>query len=598
MLLGRFRLALAVGMCVIAAGAWPAAAAADPASSSSGWQVDAEHSGYLYGAGVAPPLTAVWADHFDAWSTSLSLGDDQVYAFVDTPQAGDQYAQYLEAINLANGAVDWTQTFGGDVLGGPYYTTVADGEVLAAYDWRDPQSAIGYLQVSAFNESTGQELWTTRVPDQSDPTPPIVHDGVLYMEGDGVGGNVYAINVATGAPVWESAQLVSGFPVVWAGNALVMGTECPFAIGFNPADGSVLWPSNDDCDSGGSPMASSDGTHVWVDESFVTDTGYIYDPSTGAQTGTFTGNAPAFGYGEAVQNEGNYGGSENTTIRAFDPNTMNTLWTFTEPAYQYPGNGDYYQGSQPLLADGSVFAEGPAGQVWALSPCTGAVQWQSQVDPAPGGPEPLDSLVAGDGYLVVPSAGGLTGFKGSGTPATVPDCQSSTSAGSGTGGGTGSGSGTGSGAGSGTGGVPGPASAAPQPSVSPSFTPEGVAATPVAPAAATQPVQQRAVVALRLLAARCVLDGTHSRGTTCTVRLRAAVPGRLTMRLMRRVRTLTTRVLQLRRPRQLRLTAEMSGPNRPATVKLVVSLRPGARQAGLGPPAEGSTELTAEVRSR
>jgi hypothetical protein len=84
-------------------------------------------------------------------------------------------------------------------------------------------------------------------------------------------------------------------------------------------------------------------------------------------------------------------------------------------------------GSAPLLADGSVFAEGPEGQVWALDPCTGTVQGQSQVAaPAEMVYQPLKSLAAGDGYLVVPTENGLTAFKGSGTPAAVPDCATGT----------------------------------------------------------------------------------------------------------------------------------------------------------------------------
>jgi outer membrane protein assembly factor BamB len=163
-------------------------------------------------------------------------------------------------------------------------------------------------------------------------------------------------------------------------------------------------------------LSSFDGKHVWGED--WSQAGRVYAPGTGQVIKRFSGDAPAFGYDEAVQAVPNAHGV--LTLRAFAPGSMAAHWTFAEP-----GAASNPPGSMPLLADGYVFAEGSSGTVWALAPCTGSVAWQGATgSPASdGGVEPLPGLSAGGGYLVVPTQTGVAAFRGSGKPTgSAPSC--------------------------------------------------------------------------------------------------------------------------------------------------------------------------------
>jgi outer membrane protein assembly factor BamB len=131
-----------------------------------------------------------------------------------TPSGGLVYIGNLEgtlyALDLATGAVRWSSSLpaGGAISGAP---AVVDGRVFAGY-------STGRLR--AFKARTGKLLWTVR-----DMGPvlgaPAVHDGVVFAGG---GGNLYAIEAATGKQVWavpagpapvaSSAAVANGFVFV------------------------------------------------------------------------------------------------------------------------------------------------------------------------------------------------------------------------------------------------------------------------------------------------------------------------------------------------------------------------------------------------
>jgi hypothetical protein len=345
--------------------------------------------------------------------------------------------------------------------------------------------------------------------------PPIAHDGVLYVDAEGFGGAAYAIDDLTGAQLWSTPLFVGNAPV-WANGTVVIAGQCELSYGLEPSNGTILWQDSNGCDGGGTLMASFDGARVWSDFSNGYN-GVFYDPSNGAISGSFSGFSPAFGYGEAVQ-ESDGDTRQPTILRALDPTTMSILWTFNEPTNAAPPD----VGSEPLLADGSVFAEGPEGQVWAFAPCTGQVAWHGQVDPPPqsGWFEPLNSLAAGDGYLVVPSLHGLTAFKGSGTPSSVPDCTGAPT------GPTAGNGGTGNTQSAGSSGAPAPPTQGPA----------------VAPASTTTTAKRPSVPGqvLRLTRIRCHHHANRSASTTCPLWVRTGATGRLLVRLFSGKRILAT----------------------------------------------------------
>jgi outer membrane protein assembly factor BamB len=508
---GRSSCRLGVIGCLCAGALALPATAAGAATTSAGWQVDAEHSGYLYGAGVAPPLHQAWADDLDLFETSAAIDNGRVFALAGQPVPGSNVTQMnVDGIDLATGRVAWSQEVDPNANGG--YVNVDDGVVLTTVAYLNQEGGDNqeWVQVSGFDESTGTQLWTMTLPGNVWlPSPPIAHDGVLYIDAEGLGGAVYAIDDRTGAQLWSTPEFVGNAPV-WANGTLVIAGQCELSYGIDPTNGAIRWQDSNGCDGGGTLMASFDGTRVWGDFANQYD-GVFYDPATGAISGSFSGFSPAFGYGEAVQ-ESDGDTRQPTILRALNPATMSTLWTFSEPMNAPPPD----VGSEPLLADGSVFAEGPEGQVWAFAPCTGHVTWQGQVDPPPqsGWFEPLNSLAAGDGYLVVPSLDGLTAFKGSGTPASVPDCTGSPTVPM-------------------TGSPPGTETAPPAGTSGPPAPPPQAAA--VAPASTTTATAKRTFShqrALWLRRIRCHSRGTRSAATSCIVWIRTSRTGRLLVRLL------------------------------------------------------------------
>lgn len=172
--------------------------------------------------------------------------------------------------------------------------------------------------------------------------------------------------------------------------------------------------------------------------------------------------------------------------------------------------------------------------------------------------------------MVVPSAGSLTGFKGSGTPATVPDCQATTGSGGGTGSGSGSGSGSDSAGGAG--------SVAGQTSGDGSVTSTASTSAPVLPAANTLPAKHRGPLSLRLLASRCTSYLARTDRVRCTIRLRVGAGGRLSLRLVSDGHTLATRFVRLNMHRYLSLAVTFHARRRPTRLRLLIWLRaPGAR---------------------
>jgi outer membrane protein assembly factor BamB len=411
-----------------------AAAAPAPAHGAVGthtFQVDPAHTGYIYGAGVVPPLEKAW---------SLGLGRGNAYTVTDAGRVfafandgGENMPVTIDAIDLASGKIAWSQPLGTRVAYS--YAAVGGGLVYTAVDGVDPpDSASAAIIVSAFDEQTGARVWTAPLDEQTLPSPPVYRDGVVYLDGEGYGATEYAIRASDGKRLWTTPT-EAGNPVTLAGNILVTSSACGLAYGLYVQTGAIAWTHSEGCEGGGTFMASFDGKQVWGDEPSDDGGGRRFDAATGQVVQRFQGYAPSFGYGEAVQAipGDSYGALK---IRAFDPATGQVKWTFDEADGSLPDDGSYPSlGTVPLLADGYVFAEGSMGQLWALDPDTGAVRWH--YDLAARAPylsyDPLPGLAAGDGYLIASAGTYLTAFKGSGAPAAPAPGTSGGSAGIGPG---------------------------------------------------------------------------------------------------------------------------------------------------------------------
>jgi hypothetical protein len=403
-----------LGLGVLVLGGLLGPVPARAAAAFGQFQVNSGLTGYVYGAGVVPPLTKAFTFTTGWQNDYIPIDGGRAYAFAFPGGTyGGSTSLQLDAVSLSSGKLAWSQTLD-EVNSGNNLAVVDGGRVFAAVSGQQAGTAVGDIVLSAINETTGALAWRDTLPEQVFPNSLIAANGVLYLEGDGEGGTVYAINESNGARDWTTDTYDSN-PLTLAGNVLVLTGTQGDSCALNAQTGALVWEHSQYCSGGGQGLASYDGTHVWGKDPGGGNEGYVYNPSTGAVVNRFPGYAPAFGYHEAVHDVTSSAGT--LEIQAFNPSSMSTRWTFNEPnASTNP------MGSMPLLADGYVFAEGSHATVWALNACTGASVWSGSAgSKAPyEGFDPLPGLSAGDGYLVAPAQIKFTAFRGSAAPSGAP----------------------------------------------------------------------------------------------------------------------------------------------------------------------------------
>ena len=425
---GRWMCLLLVGAVIGLAGpAAMAGTASADVSSSSGYQVDAGHSGRLWGAGVIPPLTHPWSD------TLGGAAIDPSYAVISGAYVyvANQSTEQLQAIALSNGAVVWRASL--NVLGGADgpYIAVDSGKVFVVSDDIYPAGSDQEgMVVYAYAAPTGKLLWTAR-PLGTDPTEPIVSGGTLYVDTTNDAGNRAAIRESDGTVLWDvnnhSVPIgdYDGGPVTLAGSHLVGYDTCGNGVVSSPLTGQITWIFLGDCDVASGMLGVTAGNLVWfgdIDAGQNWDMGsgagnVALDPTDGKIVGSFpAGTSPVFadGFGfqrrEVVVGQTALGSTViGGNLAAFNPATGATLWTFTGTA------GSHDVASMPLAADGYIFAASSGGKVWALNPTTGAVVY-TFTPTAKNSVYDDTGIAAGSGYLVVVAHDRLIALKGSGAP--------------------------------------------------------------------------------------------------------------------------------------------------------------------------------------
>jgi outer membrane protein assembly factor BamB len=411
---GRLGRCLGVLLGTLALGGVAAAADAGATTGFGQFQVNAGLTGAVWGAGVVPPLTKAFTFTTGFQNRYIPVDGGRAYAFAFPGGTyGGSTSLRLDAVTLSSGQLAWSQSL--DEVNSTNNVMVVDGgRVFAAVSGQQAGTAVGDIVLSAINESTGAVIWRDTLDEQTFPNTLIAAGGVLYLEGYGEGGTVYAINESNGARRWTTNTFDAN-PLTLAGNTVVLTGSDAFSCALNAQTGALVWERSQYCSGGGQGLASFDGTHVWGEDPGGGNQGYIYNPGSGAVVGRFPGYAPAFAYGEAVHDVTSSTGT--LEVQAFNPSSMGPLWTFNEPkAVTDP------MGSMPLLADGYVFAEGSHATVWALNACTGASVWSGSAgyDAPYEGFDPLPGLSAGDGFLIAPTQIKFTVFKGSATPTGLP----------------------------------------------------------------------------------------------------------------------------------------------------------------------------------
>lgn len=365
----------------------PTARAWAATDQSVAYQLDAAHDG-MQSETITAPLIQQWSDTLTGSVSYPLVVNGVVYVAAATSSNADT----LYAIRQATGTTLWTKSFSST------YAWAA-----LAYDAGQVFVISESGMLTAVNASTGVTAWSVVLPGQSMfSSAPTAADGQVFVGGAGSGGTVYAVSQATGHVTW-SMPVENGdhsSPAVDA-NGVYVSYACDQDYDFAPITGAPVWHHSGSCDGGGGKTPVLADGEVFGRDS--TSGNVILSAASGTSLGTFTSTpAPAVSSGVA------YTLSGGTLAAIAGDGAGINLWSFT---------GDGHLDSAPLAVGDLVIEGSSAGNLYALSAASGAIDWSGTVGAGIGAPDeqnvsgPLTGLGAGEHSVIVPAGSALVAYE-------------------------------------------------------------------------------------------------------------------------------------------------------------------------------------------
>lgn len=359
-----------------------------PAGAVTTYQVDASHDGLASGS-LSSPLHKAWTRDLGATVGYPLVVNGRV--FVLTERLDSNYGTRLWALDAKDGSTIWGPL---DVPGTYFMAGIAaDGANVYVVN----EDGV----VMAHDQATGELTWATLLRGQwSFTSPPTVRHGVLYVEGAGDDGTLYAVSTADGRLIWSSPIGLGGdhsSPAV-TDDGVFVSFACGVTYRFDPADGHQEWARTTGCFGGGGSTPVVHDDRVYVRD---TDHPAVLDAATGAVVAPFAASmAPAF--------EGNVQFSLlGNTLSAVDLTTGATLWSQT---------GDGHFVTAPIVVGSDVAIGSTTGQVSLVNEQSGDVDWSGNAGSPITFPDEVDvrlltGLAASDGRLFVPASHTLVAYE-------------------------------------------------------------------------------------------------------------------------------------------------------------------------------------------
>ena len=376
----------------------PAIATA-PSDQATAYQLDPSHDGYMADAGLAPPLAQAWSVTLPGQFATLShplIVNGTVFVTA-TSELNNSYTATVYALDQATGSTIWSYSLGSS-SGGLAYDR---GQILVVG---------GSGVITALDAASGAVNWSVQLTGQTAYAAPVARNGIVYVDGAGWGGTVYALQESDGQMLWSqfvNASL-SGSPAVDA-HGVYLSSGCQEEYDFEPLHGGVQWHHLGPCYGGGGDTPVVSNGHV-----------YLLDTLLGnASLSESTGNVewPFDAYvSPAVANGVAFMLSKDSTLSAIAGGGLgNPSWTFS---------GDGHLDTAPIVVGGLVFVGSSAGQVYALDATTGTTSWSTSVGaPIPG--NDIQGLAAANGTLVVSAGAELMAYRNAGAITESPSNESS-----------------------------------------------------------------------------------------------------------------------------------------------------------------------------
>jgi len=309
------------------------------------------------------------------------------------------------ALNASTGTVIWSHQISdyGLAAGTVSRTSpaVANGIVYIGTQYvapatsSSPQPPTGWLL--AINATTGALVWKMQ-PDTSNPFPvitssPIVGGGVVYVgmtsnEENAAAnptypccsarGNVVAVNAATGAELWQTFTVPSGYTggAVWASNAVLDTARGLLYVGTGNNYSVPTDPAYTECISDGGTRATCQSPNNHGDSILA------LEMTTGAVAwGTRLENW------DQIQSEGVKNGSDDTNVGCsladigIGDGGFGNCPLSPGPDYDFGSDPNEITYNTPSGSVTILGAGQKSGIYYALNPDTGDVLWHTQVGP-------------------------------------------------------------------------------------------------------------------------------------------------------------------------------------------------------------------------
>lgn len=394
--------AYAAVVAILALAASEAAAAAETVAV----QLNPAHTG-VTDERIGPPLKLRWKRQFlhpergyefEIKGTLAAGGRIFAVATNESSVGNPPPPSHFYALDPKNGETLWTSDVPHFVNGIGY----GGGRVLVA----GSTSTGGSSGVEAFDPATGSRAWVrTDWPGQTSSVPRVerfvVAGDRAFATVSGSGHTLYALEVASGAVLWQQSLLAGDGTAVDADRVYV--NESRRLSAFGRSDGAVAWQTETptDSDFSGDPVVT--GGRLLV--AGHPGAGAVYDAGTGE---VLRYPAPLTRY-PAADSDRAYTSS---------PDLAHWEGAITEAVPLAPGAKGWEFGSftgtqtHPVVVGDVVYVAGSPRGLYALDKADGSIEWCS---PALTGGTWLP-LAVGEGLLLVPQTHTLLAFEPGGRP--------------------------------------------------------------------------------------------------------------------------------------------------------------------------------------
>lgn len=347
------------------------------ASEATSFGINPAHTNGQPGDSVASPLVANWRVQFTGQvSYPLVTGGRVIVAAAEAEPN-------VRALSVATGQLVW----GPIVLG---------GTVMIAYDQGRVFALNGTGVLTALDVTNGHSVWSVSLQGQGFFwSPPVATNGIVYVNGLGVGGTTFAVAESNGEVLWTANTFDGSDGTVAVYDGVVYEAEaCDQLSAFDATTGVLQWFDSGNCTGGGGAAPAVYWGLIW-ERDWVS--GDVIINSTGKSAGSFAANfVPAFSDGRVFY-------TSSGTLTAVDIQTNTLKWSFA-------GDGTICTSAAVAGDGGQVFVGAQSGSVYELDATTGAQRSVGDAGTSVTCSSETQSMAIAEGHLFVPAGSTLIAF--------------------------------------------------------------------------------------------------------------------------------------------------------------------------------------------